>query len=99
MLYIVAMIDLNKIRSLSVLEETKAILTDFLNHDRQSLLAVYEANDDGEEDLEADYEAAQELLAKVERRMKSLGNHLLRATKNAQVETHVQKMEPAPSSP
>jgi hypothetical protein len=49
--------------------------------------------------LEADYEAAQELLAKVERRMKSLGNHLLRATKNAQVETHVQKMEPAPSSP
>ena len=92
------MIDPNKIRSLNVLEEMKTVLTDFLNHNQQDLLAVYDAAGDGEEDLDADREAAQTLLVKIERRMKSLGNHLARASAEVQAESHSHKMESDTSS-
>ena len=78
------MIDLNKIRSMKVLENLKADLTEFINFDKNALVTVYDSEDLGDEgDLDADIEAAQDLLSKIERRMKSLGNHLAKVDKNA----------------
>jgi len=86
------MSDLNKIRSLNVLEEMKTVLNEFLHYNKEDLLAVYNANGDGPEDFEADCELAQDLLAKVERRMKSLGNHLAKE-KNSQISCDDPKTE------
>lgn len=68
------MIDLNRIRSIKVLEEMKRDLTEFITN--PDVLAVYLAEDCGEEDYEADKEQAAELLELVERRMKSLSRFL-----------------------
>ena len=70
------MIDVNKIRSLAVIDELKKDLNDFLTFDRAELLGVYYANNCGEEDLDADMESAAELRSRLDRRSKSLGRHL-----------------------
>ena len=85
------MIDVNKIRSMKVLETIREDINTFLNHNQADLMAVYDGEGEGEDDLVADREAAQDLLSKVERRIKSLGNHLIMATKDVQAETHSQK--------
>lgn len=69
------MIDLNRIRSLKTLEGMKKDLSDFLAH--PDMRAVYlEDLDWSEDDYEADREKVTELLDKVEKRIKSLGNYL-----------------------
>ena len=61
---------------MNVLDAIRVDLNDFLNHDQTELLAIYDADGAGEEDLDVDQDAARDLLEKVERRMKSLGTHL-----------------------
>lgn len=74
------MIELNRIRSMKTLEELKKDLSDFINFDRAVLIAVYDEEYGwGEEDLDADLDQAKDVLAKVEHRMKSFGNHLSRS--------------------
>lgn len=69
------MIDVNRIRSLKTLEDIKSTLNEFLVH--PDILEVYiKEYDWSEEDYEADKEMVVELLEKVERRIKSLSNHL-----------------------
>lgn len=68
--------DLNKIRSLKTLEEMKKDLTDFLSIDPVVMVDVYNDENWGEEDYEADKEEVTELLDRVEHRIKSLGHHL-----------------------
>ena len=70
------MIDLNKIRSLTILEEFKQDLKEFITHNRADLIDVYKSLGFGEEDLDADIESATDLLVKVEKRLVSLGRHL-----------------------
>lgn len=79
-----SMIELNKIRSMKTLETMKGILNEFLTFDRAAMLAAYEADFGwGVEDYEADKEQANDLLERVEKRMKSLGHHLAKGDKNA----------------
>ena len=80
------MIDVNKIRSLAVIDELNKDLNDFLTFDRDALLGVYYANNCGEEDLDADMESAAELLTQLDRRSKSLGRHLSKEQKNSSVD-------------
>lgn len=80
-MYIVTMIDVNKIRSLAVIDSLKKTLNEFLTFDRAELLAVYTADHCGEEDLDADMESATELLSKLDHRSKSLGRHLAKGEK------------------
>lgn len=75
------MIDLNKIRSLKTLEEMKSDLTQFLAFDRAVMVEVYNDQEWSEDDYEADKEEVAELLEHVERRIKSLGNHVVRKQK------------------
>lgn len=69
------MIDLNRIRSLRTLEEMKKDLSDFLAHPDMRVTYL-EDLEWSEDDYEADREKVTDLLAQVERRIKSLGNHL-----------------------
>lgn len=72
------MIDVNRIRNLATLEDIKVTLNEFLSH--ADIPKIYvEQYEWGLEDYEADREMAEELLEKVERRMKSLSNHLIKA--------------------
>jgi hypothetical protein len=76
------MIDLNRIRSLKTLESMRKILADFIAFDPVMMKDVYMTDYGwGEEDYEADKDNASYLLEQVERRMKSLGRHLARASK------------------
>lgn len=69
---------------MKVLEAAKATLEEFLTFDRNVMLSVYtEDYGWGEDDYEADKEQASYLLEQLNRRMKSLGNHLSKAGKNA----------------
>ena len=68
--------DLNKIRSLKTLEEMKKDLSEFLAIDRAVMVEVYNDQQWGEEDYEADKEEVIDVLEHVERRIKSLGHHL-----------------------
>lgn len=71
------MIELNKIRSLKTLAEIKQDLIRFITLDRAVAIVVYdESYGWGEEDYEIDLEQAKGLLEQVERRYKSLSNHL-----------------------
>jgi hypothetical protein len=70
------MIDLSRIRTLKPLETIKKDLTEFLAFSPAIMIEVYSDNNWGPEDYEADKEQVQELLDKVERRIKSLSNHL-----------------------
>jgi hypothetical protein len=70
------MIELNRIRSMETLENLKKDLTDFINLDRATMLKIYEWDEFGEEDLDADLEKVNDLLEKINHRIKSLGNHL-----------------------
>jgi cellulose biosynthesis protein BcsQ len=72
---VVVMIDLNKIRSLKTLNEMKKDLKEFVTN--PVILTVYiEDYGWGMEDYEADKEAAEELLEKIERRYLSLEKYL-----------------------
>ena len=64
------------------LDDIRVVINDFLNHDQTELLAIYDADGAGEEDLDVDQDAARDLLEKVERRMKSLRTHLAKVDKN-----------------
>lgn len=64
------MIDLTRIRTIPPLEEMKADLIAFTA--RNDILPVYLAMDYGEEDYDADKEAAINLLGKLEQRIISL---------------------------
>lgn len=78
------MIEPNKVRSMKVLNATKEALDEFIAFDRSVMLSVYtEEYGWNEDDYEADKEQAAYLLEQVNRRMKSLGNHLSKAGKNA----------------
>ena len=78
------MMDLNKIRSMKTLEVMRGVLNEFLTFDRTAMLEAYDADfGRGVEDYEADREQAQDLLERVEKRMKSLGHHLAKEDKNA----------------
>ena len=78
------MMDLNKIRSMKTLETMKGVLMEFLTFDRTAMLEAYDADFGwGVEDYEADKEQANDLLERVEKRMKSLGHHLAKWDKNA----------------
>ncbi len=71
------MINLNRIRKLEKLDNLKKILTDFLNLDPIVAMEVY--NDMyawGDEDYDADKEVVKELLAKINKRYKSLKTYL-----------------------
>lgn len=68
------MINLNRIRSIKVLEEMKRDLTEFITN--PDVLPVYLTENCGEEDYEADKEQAIELLELVERRIKSLSRFI-----------------------
>ena len=77
------MIDLNKIRNPKTLEAMTRTINEFLNYERTELVEVYEKEycyDEG--DLEADLEAARDLLVKVEHRANSLGRHLATVTED-----------------
>lgn len=78
------MIDVNKIRSVKALEGMKKILTEFVTFDKGVMLSVY-AEDFGwgDEDYEADIDAATYLLELTEKRAKSLGRHVARVGKSA----------------
>ena len=74
------MIDLNKIRNPKTLDAIAHTLSEFIAYNKPQLLEVYEQElgfDDG--DLDADLEAARDLLAKVQLRANSL-NHWLAST-------------------
>ncbi len=73
------MIDPNKTRNMKSLESMRKALIKFINFDRDTMIATYETDFNwGEEDYEADKERAQELLIRVERRIKSLAHYLSR---------------------
>lgn len=67
---------------MNVLEAIRVDLNDFLNHEQTEILAIYDADGAGEEDLDVDRDSAKDLLEKIERRMKSLGTHLAKEDKN-----------------
>jgi len=84
------MIDLNKIRSLKMLETIKADLMAFLAN--PDILSAYEKSFDwSEDDYEADKELVEELLAKVEHRIASLSRFLKGQAKK-------QDLSPSPDS-
>lgn len=67
------MIDLNRIRSVKTLETMKKPLIDFVAFDKQIMLDVYSKDYEwGIEDYESDIEAAEYLLERLEKRIKSL---------------------------
>ncbi len=69
------MIDLNKIRSVKVLEDIKRDLNSFLSNPQVPTVYVTEL-DWSEDDYEADKEMVLELLEKVEHRINSLSRFL-----------------------
>ena len=78
------MMDLNKIRSMKALEAIREPLKEFVDFNRDDMVAAYELDFGwGAEDYEADKEEAQYMLEQVEKRMKSLGHHHTKAGKNA----------------
>lgn len=78
------MINLNQIRSLEPLEEIKQNLTDFIKFDREVMVDLYLTQYGwGEEDYDADLEQVKELLEKVNKRIKSLGNYLAKQNTKA----------------
>jgi len=71
------MIDLNKIRSLTTLEEMKKDLADFLVN--PEVIVIYKEENDGRTiEYEDDKELVLAALAKVEHRIQSLGKYLKR---------------------
>ena len=71
------MTDLNKIRNLKTLEEMRRDLNEFLTN--PIIPEIYKEDPQGEDgDYEGDKEQVQELLLKVEHRIKSLGKFVAR---------------------
>lgn len=94
------MIDLNRIRSLKTLEDLKQDLSEFIKFNRAELVAVYESEYGwGDEDLDADIETATDVLEKVEKRMKSLSNHLSRGVKERNEQPQSGEAESASEQP
>lgn len=78
------MIDLNRIRSLKPLEEMKKDLSEFIALDPKVVIELYEEQYHwGQEDYEADLEQVKDLLEQVERRIKSLSNHIKKSKASA----------------
>jgi hypothetical protein len=90
------MIDLSRIRSLKTLEEMRDTCKDFLALDPKVALAVYDDEDAGPEDYEADVEQTQYLLEKIEKRMKSLGTFLSKPSKEKKVKDKSASQQPDP---
>lgn len=80
---------------MKALDTMKKALEEFIAFDRSVMLSVYaEDYGWGEDDYEADKEQASDFLEKVNRRMKSLGNHLSKGKNETQPHVPPAKTEP-----